>query len=467
MADERFPETLQINAWCGESGTGKIGSDAARWGIKRDGEPPKRYLPAEEPPDFRDWQDPRVGWGIVLPENEALEPKQRSTVVDAPEPIRALVAHRNDAPVFRYRADSLNLTLRRYAPDGVARDISFSGGERGIGVKALPWYLLIAASPKKIPWALQYTLHQACFVGRLDLEGTALENYVNAALTDWRDATCRPDRPLVWSVNHGHPDITWLMHGAIAKPVHAKLAGDTAIGDEAKFVTGDSATVAVLKEHLKERTPALIVTTSHGMTGPLDDAALMSQQLGYLVDAQRRLAGPDELLSAWQPDGAIWYAHACCSAGSDSYTSYEGLVEPGSNVERILQGVAALGAHVAPLPTALLGAAKPLRAFVGHVEPTFDWTLRATTGQVLTSTLCNALYDRMHRKRPDAVALAFHQVHRHAGELLVQHDDLRRQVARAVDGASVAATRTRLAALDRQSMVILGDPVAALPALSP
>jgi hypothetical protein len=45
----------------------------------------------------------------------------------------------------------------------------------------------------------------------------------------------------------------------------------------------------------------------------------------------------------------------------------------------------------------LLGAERPLRAFVGHVEPTFDWTLRDPTNkQVLTHVMCAALYDKLY-----------------------------------------------------------------------
>ena len=48
----------------------------------------------------------------------------------------------------------------------------------------------------------------------------------------------------------------------------------------------------------------------------------------------------------------------------------------------------AFGAFTTPLPRALLGATRPLRAFVGHVEPTFDWTLRQRqTGEHLTFPL--------------------------------------------------------------------------------
>jgi hypothetical protein len=203
------------------------------------------------------------------------------------------------------------------------------------------------------------------------------------------------------------------------------------------------------------------------MTGPVNDLVLMGQQIGLLVDAEHDLIGPDALLEAWQPDGAVWYAHACCSAGSDDETSYEGLVEKDSSVERTLKAVAALGAGMAPLPRQLLGAERPLRAFIGHVEPTFDWTLRQPeTGQVLTATLQEALYDSMFRKQPEPVGLAFEPWYRHVGELAVQWSQALREVAKAVPEASLAALRTQLAALDRQSLVILGDPTVAVPPLT-
>jgi len=70
-------------------------------------------------------------------------------------------------------------------------------------------------------------------------------------------------------------------------------------------------------------------------------------------------------LAQWQPNGAIWYAHACCSAGSDGASSYAGLLEADSTLDKTLQAVATLGSLTAPLPKRLLGAKQPLRAFVG------------------------------------------------------------------------------------------------------
>ncbi len=461
-----YPDTLTINAWCGEPVRGALDEHAARWAVRRQRETPRRFLVADEPADLRQWQDPDVGWGLVLPDDEALGAAARASANDAPEPIRALVAARNDAPVFRYRADLLDRKVRRYLADGTARDLDITDSARGIGDRRLPRYLLIYGAPANIPWSFQYVLGQTSFVGRLELAGEGLERYVTALLDNWATAQCRPDQPVVWSVDHGRPDITWLMHGAIARPVALALQGDADIGEKAHCITGAGATAAALIAELHERRPALVVTTSHGMTGPLDDAGAMRRNLGMLVDDRHAMLEPAALLDAWQPDGAVWYSHACCSAGSDAATSYEGLVGEGSTVDQVLRAVAALGAGVAPLPRALLGAEKPLRAFIGQVEPTFDWTLRAETGQVLTNSLQESIYNRMHRKIPEPVGLAFSGVLEHAGQLFAQLDSLKRQINRAVAGAKEAATRTHLAALDRQSLVILGDPTVALPALA-
>jgi hypothetical protein len=60
----------------------------------------------------------------------------------------------------------------------------------------------------------------------------------------------------------------------------------------------------------------------------------------------------------------------------------------------------------APLARELLGHAQPLRAFVGHVEPTFDWTLSFPPNrQVLTKDLVDAFYTEVCLGKPIGLAL--------------------------------------------------------------
>jgi hypothetical protein len=430
-----------------------------------------QLLVAGEPADLRDWRDETVGWGLILPENESISPAERAAGVDAPKPIRDLLASRPGSPVFRYRPHLGSNYLRRYYDNGRCQDTTPSESRRGVGRGNLPRYLLIYGSPKEIPWDLQYVLNVSCFVGRLDLDGQALENYVSALIDNWKDASCDPHKPVVWAVDHGQDDITWLMRHAIAEPVRKKLAADSDIGDSVRHLAGTEATASALITSLAEASPALVITTSHGMTGPLDDALKMAADLGVPVDDLGDMLRPDELLTKWQPNGAIWYAHACCSAGSDGSTKFAGLVKPGSMIDSTLKAVAGLGAQIAPLPQALLGAKRPLRAFVGHVEPTFDWTIRhPDTGQVLTSDIQAALYNRMHRKQPEPVGMAFQDYFHAAGSLanqwLKETRNVRAPDPDARQAAREVALRLQLAALDRQSTVILGDPTATMPSLT-
>lgn len=467
-----FPSELSANLWTGEtSPVAALNDDSRKWGLKQHMEKVGKKLAAAEPVDLRDWRHSRIGWGLVLPDDDGLPLAARATAEDAPEPIQALVAARGDAPVFRYRPELGAKFVRRYLADGTLGDIAItSAGERGVAPGALPYYLLIYAPPNVIPWRFQYLLNQPCFVGRLALEGAALEHYINALLKDWADAGCDPHKPVVWTVDHGKDDITTLMRRSIAERVADRLAADNDIGSGLRLLAGSDATRTALLDAVVQQHPALIVTTSHGQTGPLHDSMQMAANLGLLVDVQNHLLDLDTLLTAWQPDGAIWYAHACCSAGSAERNSYKGLVPSASPLDQVLDTVAGLGAQVAPLPQRLLGAEKPLRAFIGHVEPTFDWTLRQPkTGQILTETTVAALYDRMHRAQPEPVGMAFNPGYRVVGELFQQWQQLTGEFAAASAEQRgfirLLTTSTQLAALDRQSLVILGDPTAALPAL--
>jgi hypothetical protein len=190
----------------------------------------------------------------------------------------------------------------------------------------------------------------------------------------------------------------------------------------------------------------------------------MRAQLGLPVDADRTVLSIQALTSDWSPHGAVWYAHACCSAGADGTSKYAGLVVQGSTLERTLTGVASLGACTAPLPRALLGRPKPLGAFIGHVEPTFDWTLRdPTNGQVTTHHISDALYYDLHGATRPPVGLAMHRYYRHVGGLLLDYLKALEDVDQHYPDAEDRAFRAKLMAFDRLGMVVLGDPTVRLP----
>ena len=461
-----WPTELQINAYLGadkRAASSVLSPLAKRWPLRN--APPKirTFLKPPAPVDARDWKNSDVGWGVVAAETPDLTETEKRTSSDLPEPLQALIKERGDAPVFRYRPgwDQRFRLLRSYSR-GI--DVAIGQSPEGLGRECVPRYLLIVGTPEQIPWELQYVLNGHYATGRLHLTGDELENYVNALRSGWGNSTAQVRNAVVWAVDQGSGDITGLMRDAIANKLYANLLDDIDLAGGANFLDGlGAATASALVTAISGAKPGLVVTTSHGQTYPLDNLELLSNSLGLLVDQDYSSLRVADLLAGWQPDGAIWYAHACCSAGSTSQTFFDGLVDEGSEVDRILKGVAKLGNHVAPLPTALLGAKKPVRAFVGHVEPTFDWTLRnPETRQMLTDSIQQALYGELYQ--PSPIGHAFRKCYDRLSSLYASYDA--ESVAFGQGGNTRnAMLKDLLVARDLQSMVILGDPTATLPAL--
>jgi hypothetical protein len=250
------------------------------------------------------------------------------------------------------------------------------------------------------------------------------------------------------------------MHDQIAVRLHDELKNDPDTRNGTRLIDSDDATREALAGAIVEHRPALVVTTSHGQTGPANDQVRMRSMLGAPVDARYDVLDPAVLLRDGGPGGAIWYSHACCSAGSDTGTAFAGLFSPGSGNDVALNRIGSLGAMTSPLSRMLLGARRPLRAFVGHVEPTFDWTLRRPgTGQPMCEPIVRALYNKLYTRQP--IGYALREWHQRAGGYLSAHLAAIQQYNSGADNAGELLF-CQLAARDIQSTVILGDPAVAL-----
>lgn len=466
MADESLAPAgdLRADAWCGGPAIGALHDGSLAWGLRRDLPPASQKLAAQLV-KLANWRHEKVGWGIVLRDRDDVPGTDKASGADAPEPIRALLAARAPAPVLRYRPDISHGRLRRYDTAGTAADLSYNGA-RGSGPNAIPRYLLIVGSPAEVPWSVQYRMQTDAFVGRLDLDAEGLTRYVEALLGDWGKAAPDARRPLVWAVDHGYPDITRLMRKCIAERVYQRLVTDPDHEFDMVdgFISEERATHDGLRAALANRNPAFILSTSHGATFPLDDAAAMRSRLGVPVDHAHQPLDVAALTADATGHGAIWYAHACCSAGSDAPSKFEGIVSSDSSLGRTLANIAKVGACTAPLPRTLLGRTKPLRAFIGHVEPTFDWTLRdPITGEVTTHHIVESLYDQLHLISRPPVGLAMSVYFNAVAGLLQDHLDAVDGVDAHEPNAAQRARRAKLLALDRLAMVLLGDPTVALP----
>jgi hypothetical protein len=458
--------TLTLNAFVddGDGVSGALGPKAYEWGGQGAMLAPAAPLAPPDAVDMSDWRHPDVGWGIVLPDRDDVSPADKARGADAPAPIRDLLDARPDAPVLRYRPEpELDVhKLRRYLPGGEVRDPEVALSTFGVAKDRLPLYVLIVGSPAEVPWRLQYSLARRHHVGRLDLPDEALATYVRALKDDWSTAPTEPTRPVVWSAHFD--SMTAKMEATIAARVRTALGADAEIPGGGVTLQGSGATHSALRDALAQARPSVILTSSHGRTGPLDDPEEMRRTLGLPVDNDRQVLDVDQLLQAWSPGGAIWWAMACCSAGCERGTAYEGLLAEGTLAYRVVHAVGELGPIVSQLPTRLLSADPPLRAFVGHVEPTFDWTLLANgTGQFLTAPLITAVYPNLYRRWP--VGRTLEEYHAGVGILYGKLKDARDAINAMVDGARDLAIYYKLTAGDRESLVILGDPTAAIPPL--
>lgn len=459
-----IPRRLRLNAWAGgETGvSGIVSGQVTDWAFRRRLQRMDLRLLAAPLANPRDWRNAEVGWGLILRDVDHLSDSDRANGADAPVPLRQLLADRAGAPVLRYRPGAFT-SLRRYYPDKPFQDLDLAASEFGVGDGRIPRYLLIYGSPVDIPWDLQYALNARYAVGRLSLAGQQLANYVGALMNGWAQSSSSPFRAVVWATDHGPTDMSAIMKRTVAAPIATALQADPDVGDGALFLRREDAgaTAATLREALTATRPGLIVSTSHGKAGADGAAPTTPDDLGLLVGEDLSFVRPEDLLAGWDPDGAIWYAHACCSAGSSDATVFDGLFEADSSVGRLLGAVAGLGSLVAPLPQALLGHERPLRAFIGHVEPTFDWTIASpTTGQPLATGVRAGVYDFLYQPDPYPVGLAFKSYYEPIGALAAQQETLRRAVDRGADVGSQPLA-TQLSARDRMSTVILGDPTVA------
>jgi len=457
-SDGELPDRVRIDAWTGtEAAGGPLDPRAQLWGSLGGLPPSQRPLDLGLPPDPTRWMDADVGYGVLLRETDS-SAVDKANGRDAPEPVRDILAARPDTVMLRWAPDLRDGFIRRFFPDGTTQPPALLS-QYGTGRGRLPRYIVIVGSPDEVPWSVQYALGTRRAVGRLPFTDDRLGNYVAAMLAGWKDADVDVRAPLMWTVNIAG-DITAEMKVVIADPLLRKLTDPQL--PRLQHLEGDQATVAALLATLTAAKPALVVSSSHGLTEGKGD--VLAATLGLPVDAARAVAGAAELDAALPP-GAIWHAQACCSAGCEGPSKYVGLLADGTTALGVCTSVAELGSRVAPAALRALGRPRPVRAVIGHVEPTFDWTLRVPeTRQGLGGEIVEALSTNLFAGQP--VGHAFTEYRAGVGELHTEWVAAAQQRATGDESQRPRLTRLRLSALDRQSLVLLGDPTVTLPPLA-
>lgn len=454
---DTLPADVAINAWAGSAARGDLEPKANRWGARGGLPASQQPMDLGTPADPKDWRSKDVGYGVLLAET-AEHDKVKALGRDASPAVQQLLKARPDTVMLRWHTKLDTRHIRRYFPDGTWQEPKIGLSPFGTGKGQLPRYVTIIGGPDEIPWSVQYAFETRHAVGRLPLDDAGLANYIEALLNGFADLDVDVRAPLMWTVSHAG-DITAEMRAVISTPLEAALT-DAQL-PRFEHLADDSATGAELLAKLGAAKPALVVTSSHGLAE--GSAAVLRAGLGLPVDATHAPVALADLVAAI-PGGAIWYSQACCSAGSDGLSKYGGLLKAGQVLD-IVENVAALGSTVAPAVLALLGRPAPIRGFLGHVEPTFDWTLRdAETGQGLGGLIVQGVSTNLFAGQP--IGYALEQYRAGVGVLHSDWQDLNDRLNGGDTSVREALTRTRLTALDRQSLVLLGDPTATLPDLA-
>ncbi|MFJ9597982.1 hypothetical protein ACIRS3_35205 [Streptomyces virginiae] len=457
------PAEIRLNAWTGvEEAHGRLSSEAQWWGAGQAGMPQEQQVLEFHPePALTQWWEPEVGYGVLIRDDEtsAFTDAQKAAGADAPRPVQDLLAARDGSVVLRWSPDAGldDAHLRRYYADFPSNDPAIGLSDFGVAYGCLPKYIAIIGGPEAIPWSVQYSLGQRHAVGRIPLEGDALNRYIQALITDWKDANAVLDRALMWTVDGDV--MTDLMRTVISQPLATALSPPPLAAF--REIVGAGATSGALSEALQAIRPGLVVTSSHGLVEPVEPSVLRAT-LGLPVD-QCHVPVTVEQLSADLPGGCIWFAQACCSAGGAGASLYTTLLEPQWTAAATVEAVARCGPVVAPAALEVLGRENPVRAVLGHVEPTFSWTLQVgSTGQALGGRIVTAMSRRLYEGIP--LALAFADYRADVAQLYYAWFTLHAQLSDDADeGVLDEMRRIRLASLDRQSLVLLGDPTVSLP----
>ena len=369
------------------------------------------------------WRHPRVRLRSPAAQTTATpsySPAAKAAGEDAPKPVRALLAARPETVVLRWRPELGSRFLRRYFADGTNQDPAIGLSKFGTGKgRADPLRrhhrrtgdnvhvvsaVRIGHPARRWPYPPRFP------------RGQGFCNYVEAMLSGWADADIDVQTALMWTVDHGGSDITTEMRAVIANPLAAALTPPPlARLDHLTRQPGHRRGPAE-RACLPPRAPGLLVTSSHGRTSSTmpPRCALRSGFPSTRITPRCR---PPTWTLGYHTE-LVWYAHACCSGRRRRSEPLRRTAPRGGQPPSAPSQPSRRSAGQSlPAPAETAGPPEhPIRAVYGHVEPTFNWTLRVLeTGQGLGHHIVAALSSNLYHQQP--VGLTFADYRAGVGEL--------------------------------------------------
>jgi hypothetical protein len=321
--------------------------------------------------DEYELDDPQqAGWGLLVHADEADEMQKV---------LKDLIDHRNGRILLYQGEDPREWKEQNHAND--------------VNPDKFPFYVLIAGSPSRIPFELQFSLDILQSVGRIDFESP--DDYARYAKTvvdhETGQAPAPGKRAVFFAPRHDYP--TSQSESRMVRPLLKQLPQVNGVPDGIVYETlkQNQATkenlLAALQPDDAKKTPALLFSASHGVgVRKTDDnqrtlqGSIVCQDFEFPLTPEARtgfVSGYD-VAEGFSLPGGIHFFFACFGAGSRARSDFARYLPTDEGRERLIRTEAKETDFVAYLPTQLLANPQGgALAVVGHVDPAWIHSLQS------------------------------------------------------------------------------------------
>jgi hypothetical protein len=334
----------------------------------------------------------------------------------------------------------------------------------------VPYYVLLAGSPERIPFDFGHLLDVEYAVGRLAFDAPeAYRAYADSLIRyETADMVANAREVVYWSPRHKYDPATQMSADLL---VNKLAAGDPGPGIaeqrgfRTKKIWGDEATKAALLHVLAPgaaRPPSLLFTASHGLGLPRgherqlgDQGALLAQDWpGFAkIAPEHYVSARDVLAAGARVHGLIALVFACYGAGTPSRDRF--LHRPGEEPP-----VIADRAFVAALPKALLSyPGGGALACIGHVERAWGYSIRPGTVDEQIGPFKNAL-SRILRGQP--VGHAMRDFDERYASLSAELNEKLEEIGFGGSFSDLSLASNWVERNDAEGYAVIGDPAARL-----